>query len=37
MRNPVDPAHLFADIMNSHDPARFDELGALPMQNGAAR
>ena len=26
MRNPVDLAHLFADIMNSHDPARFDEL-----------
>ena len=26
MRNPVDLAHLFADIMNSHDPARFAEL-----------
>jgi steroid delta-isomerase-like uncharacterized protein len=26
MRNPIDLAHLFADIMNSHDPARFDEL-----------
>ena len=65
MRNPVDLAHLFADIMNSHDPARFEELvsdiwrfdgdrfvehwdalnlrevfqqlGAIPMQNGAAR
>ena len=23
MRNPVDLAHLFADIMNSHDPNRF--------------
>ena len=60
MRNPVDLVHLFADIMNSHDLARFDELvsendrfvehwdelnllevfqqmGATPMQNGAAR
>jgi hypothetical protein len=26
MRNPVDLAHLFADIMNSHDAARFAEL-----------
>jgi steroid delta-isomerase-like uncharacterized protein len=26
MRNPVQLAHLFADIMNSHDPARFAEL-----------
>ena len=26
MRNPVDLAHLFADIMNSHDPSRFAEL-----------
>jgi hypothetical protein len=26
MRNPVDLAHLFADIMNSHDPNRFAEL-----------
>jgi steroid delta-isomerase-like uncharacterized protein len=26
MRNPVDLAHLFADIMNSHDPRRFAEL-----------
>jgi steroid delta-isomerase-like uncharacterized protein len=26
MRNPVDLAHLFADIMNSHDPDRFAEL-----------
>ena len=26
MRNPVDLAYLFADIMNSHDPARFAEL-----------
>ena len=26
MRNPVDLAHLFADIMNSHNPGRFAEL-----------
>ena len=26
MRNPVDLAHLFADIMNSHDSGRFAEL-----------
>jgi steroid delta-isomerase-like uncharacterized protein len=26
MRNPVDLAHLFADIMNSHDPHRFADL-----------
>lgn len=26
MRNPVDLAHLFADIMNSHDADRFVEL-----------
>lgn len=26
MRNAVDLAHLFADIMNSHDPNRFAEL-----------
>jgi steroid delta-isomerase-like uncharacterized protein len=26
MCNPVDLAHLFADIMNSHDPDRFAEL-----------
>jgi predicted SnoaL-like aldol condensation-catalyzing enzyme len=26
MGNPVDLAHLFADIMNSHDPGRFAEL-----------
>jgi steroid delta-isomerase-like uncharacterized protein len=26
MRNPVQLAHLFADIMNSHDPERFAEL-----------
>ena len=26
MRNPVDLAHLFADIMNSHDASRFAEL-----------
>jgi predicted SnoaL-like aldol condensation-catalyzing enzyme len=26
MRHPVDLAHLFADIMNSHDPNRFAEL-----------
>jgi predicted SnoaL-like aldol condensation-catalyzing enzyme len=28
MRNPVQLAHLFADIMNSHDPDRFAELVA---------
>jgi hypothetical protein len=46
MRNPVDLAHLFADIMNSHDAGRFAEtnlleifqqMGAIPMQRGAAR
>jgi steroid delta-isomerase-like uncharacterized protein len=26
MRNPVDLAHLFAEIMNSHDPNRFAKL-----------
>jgi hypothetical protein len=26
MRNPVDLAHLFADIMNSQDSGRFTEL-----------
>jgi len=26
MRNPVDLAHLFAEIMNSHDAGRFNEL-----------
>ena len=26
MRNPVHLAHMFADIMNSHDPDRFVEL-----------
>lgn len=26
MRNPVDLAHLYADIMNSHDASRFAEL-----------
>jgi steroid delta-isomerase-like uncharacterized protein len=26
MRNPVDLAYLFADIMNSHEPGRFAEL-----------
>jgi predicted SnoaL-like aldol condensation-catalyzing enzyme len=26
MRNPVQLAHVFADIMNSHDPDRFAEL-----------
>ena len=26
MRNPVFPAHLFADITNSHDRRRFFEL-----------
>jgi len=26
MRKPVDPAHRFADIMNSHDAGRFAEL-----------
>ena len=25
MRNPVQLAHLFAEIMNSHDPDRFAE------------
>jgi hypothetical protein len=35
MRNPVDLAHLFADITKSHDAGRFAEL--VPMQRGAAR
>jgi hypothetical protein len=35
MRNPVDPAGLFTDIMNSHDSGRFAE--RVPMQRGAAR
>jgi hypothetical protein len=35
MRNPVDLADLFADIMNSHDTSRFAE--RVPMQRGAAR
>jgi hypothetical protein len=26
MRNPAELAHLFADIMNSHDASRFAEL-----------
>jgi hypothetical protein len=26
MRNPVDLAHVFADIMNSHDASRFAEI-----------
>jgi len=26
MRNPVQLAHIFADIMNGHDPDRFAEL-----------
>jgi predicted SnoaL-like aldol condensation-catalyzing enzyme len=26
MRNPIQLAHVFADIMNSHDPGRFAEL-----------
>ena len=26
MRNPVDLAHLFPDILNSHDASRFAEL-----------
>jgi hypothetical protein len=34
MRNPVDLAHLFADIMKSHDAGRFAKL--VPMQRGAA-
>jgi hypothetical protein len=39
MRNPVDLAHLFADIMNSHVNLLevFQQMGAIPMQNGAAR
>jgi hypothetical protein len=35
MRNPIDLADLFADIMNSHDASRFAEL--VSMQRGAAR
>jgi len=37
MRNPVDLAHLFADIMNSHAPNRLEvcqQMGAIPMQPG---
>jgi hypothetical protein len=46
MRNPVDLAHLFVDIMNSHEAGRFAELntleifqqmGVIPMQHGAAQ
>jgi hypothetical protein len=42
MRNPVQFAHVFVDIMNSHEPDRFAELvfqqmGAIPMQHGAMR
>jgi hypothetical protein len=46
MRNPVDLAHLFADIMNSHGARRFAELntlevfqqtGSIPLQRGASR
>lgn len=39
MRNPVQLAHVFADIMNSRDPDRFvfQQPGAIPMQHGAAR
>jgi hypothetical protein len=34
MRNPVQLAHVFADIMNSHDPER---MGEIPMPPGATR
>jgi len=49
MRNPVDLAHLFADIWRFESdrfveywdelnlPAVFQQMGAIPMQNGAAR
>jgi hypothetical protein len=45
MRNPVQLAQVFADIMNSHDPDRFalnllevfQQMGAIPMQHGATR
>jgi hypothetical protein len=36
MRNPVDLPHLFADIMNSRDAARFAN-GIVPMQQGAGQ
>jgi hypothetical protein len=38
MRNPADLAHLFADIMNSDVNLLevFQQMGAIPMQNGAA-
>ena len=38
MRNPVDLAQMFADIMNSHDTLEiFQRMGAIPMQLGAAQ
>jgi len=44
MRNPVDPAYVFADIMNSHDAGRFAEFvsksgvnGAISVQHGEPR
>ncbi len=41
MRNPVDLAHVFADIMDSHDAGRFAELVSEnyvnQQQRGAAR
>jgi len=33
MRNPIDPAHLFADMLLE----AFQQIVAIPMQNGAAR
>jgi hypothetical protein len=36
MRNPVDLAHPFADIMNSHNPEVIQQMGAIPRQAGAA-
>ncbi|MGB7976701.1 MAG: hypothetical protein WCF81_20680 [Roseiarcus sp.] len=42
MRNPANLAHLFADIINSHDAGRFAAASvtvedAVPMQQGAAQ
>lgn len=46
MRNPVDLAHLFAYITNSHDAKRFAELnlvevfqqmGSIPVHKGVER
>ena len=43
MRNPVDLAHLFADIMNSQDAGRFAELvsedyvNTIPTSNPGSR